>query len=81
MVVMLVGQILQIFQHRKGLGMFEIGHSLEGSKPNRLEVSVSPLRGIMNMLFLVFVPCSPNRISVSGVWNALFDCVLFHLNL
>jgi len=55
--------------------MLEVEDSSEGTVVDRLEVSVSPVRGSVNVLFFVSVSCSENFIGIIWIRDFLLNCV------
>ena len=63
--MMLISEVLHVFEEAKGFRMFEVGHSFEGSVGNGLEVSVSSEGRVVHVRFLVVVSGSEDFVIVT----------------
>ena len=78
MVMLFMSQISQVFELAPWLSVLVVRHSPKGSIRHGLEISVPSLRGVMLMLLLVMVACSPEIVSVGWISWVVVDVVLVH---
>ena len=74
--VVLIHYILCVFQLAEGFSVTIVGHTTKGTVWHWLEVTVTTVRGIMLVNFLVAVTLTPNFIGVCWFGDIVPDGVL-----